>query len=103
MIEEERFLITGALGCIGSWTVANLVWSGAAVTTYDLGDDPYRLQYLLDETELEKVDFVQGDISRRSRRWSAWCQKRGSPISFIWQPCRCLFAGLIRPWGRGSM
>ena len=32
---DERFLVTGALGCIGAWTVANLVREGRStwVTT----------------------------------------------------------------------
>ena len=60
---EEHFLVTGAMGCIGAWTVANLVRDGAAVTAYDLGTDPYRLGYLLDEAELGKINFVQGDIA----------------------------------------
>jgi UDP-glucuronate 4-epimerase len=63
MTAEEHFLVTGAMGCIGAWTVANLVRDGAAVTAYDLGTDPYRLGYLLDESELEKINFVQGDIA----------------------------------------
>ena len=62
-MNEERFLVTGAMGCIGAWTVANLVRVGAAVTTYDLGTNPYRLGYLLDEAELGKINFVQGDIA----------------------------------------
>ena len=40
----ERFLVTGALGCIGAWTVKRLVDEGVPVWTYDLdvyglGDD----------------------------------------------------------------
>ena len=31
---SERFLITGALGCIGSWAVKRLVDEGVPVTTY---------------------------------------------------------------------
>ena len=33
----ERFLVTGALGCIGAWTVRALVREGAQVTAFDLG------------------------------------------------------------------
>lgn len=63
MAGEERFLVTGALGCIGSWTVAQLVSEDVAVTVYDLGDNPYRLRYLLDEEQLSVVKFVQGDVT----------------------------------------
>lgn len=62
MAREERFLVTGALGCIGSWTVATLVQSGTPVVGFDLGGDSYRLEYLLDDATLKQVDIVQGNI-----------------------------------------
>lgn len=62
MSREERFLVTGALGCIGSWTVANLKQAGTPVVGFDLGSDPYRLEYLLDDAVLKQVDIVQGNI-----------------------------------------
>ena len=63
MAANERFLVTGALGCIGAWTVANLVREGASVTAFDLGSDPYRLRYLLDEDEFANVEFAHGDVT----------------------------------------
>lgn len=63
MANDERFLVTGALGCLGAWTVANLVREGTSVTAYDLGDDLARLRYLLDDDELAAVDFVKGDVT----------------------------------------
>ena len=35
----ERFLVTGALGCIGAWTVRPLVREGVPVVAFDLGTD----------------------------------------------------------------
>ncbi len=35
----ERFLVTGALGCIGAWAVKHLVDEGVPVWTYDLPGD----------------------------------------------------------------
>lgn len=60
---DERFIITGALGCIGAWTVRNLVREGVPVTVFDLASEPKRLQLLLSDEELEKVSFVAGDIT----------------------------------------
>ena len=63
MPKEERFLITGALGCIGSWAVRNLLREGAGVTVFDLDSEPRRLKLLLTDEELARVSFVAGDIT----------------------------------------
>ena len=38
----EHFLVTGADGCIGAWTVRVLLDEGAEVTTFDLGENDSR-------------------------------------------------------------
>ena len=58
----ERFLVTGALGCIGSWAVRNLVQEGVPVVVFDLATEPRRLRLLLEPEELARVTFLQGDI-----------------------------------------
>jgi nucleoside-diphosphate-sugar epimerase len=40
---DERFLVTGALGCIGAWTCAVLAEEGVDVVGYDLGSNTTRL------------------------------------------------------------
>lgn len=59
----DRFLITGALGCIGAWTVRNLVRQGVPTVAFDLGRDPHRLKLILTSEEMAKVTFVHGDIT----------------------------------------
>jgi len=59
----EHFLVTGAMGCIGAWAVHNLIHQGAAVTVFDLSSDPRRLKLILTPAELERVNFVAGDIT----------------------------------------
>jgi nucleoside-diphosphate-sugar epimerase len=59
----ERFLVTGALGCIGAWTVRTLVREGAVVTGFDLGTDPRRLRLIMTPDELAHVELVRGDIT----------------------------------------
>jgi len=68
---DERFLITGALGCIGAWAVRNLLHDGADVTVFDLATEPKRLQLVLSEEELSRVHFVTGDITDLSSFESA--------------------------------
>jgi nucleoside-diphosphate-sugar epimerase len=62
-MSTERFLITGALGCIGAWTVRNLVREGVPTVVFDLGRDPHRLTLIMTPDELAKVTFVHGDIT----------------------------------------
>ena len=60
---SERYLVTGALGCIGAWTVKRLIDKGVPVWTYDLPAVPHRLNLIMDETALAKVNVVDGDIT----------------------------------------
>ncbi len=67
MTAGERFLVTGAAGCLGAWAVARLVREGTPVVAFDASADTYRLRYLLGDHELEKVTWVQGDIREQSQ------------------------------------
>lgn len=59
----ERFLVTGALGCIGAWTVRALVREGVPVVAFDLGRDPRRIALIVEPDELARVQFVTGDVT----------------------------------------
>src|SRR6185369_3904834 len=48
----ERFLVTGALGCVGAWTVRALVREGTPVVGFDLGTNTRRLAQILEPDEL---------------------------------------------------
>jgi UDP-glucuronate 4-epimerase len=63
MSAGERFLVTGALGCIGAWTVRELVREGTSVVGFDLGNDPRRLNLNMQPDEVAQVTLVQGDIT----------------------------------------
>jgi UDP-glucuronate 4-epimerase len=60
---EERFLVTGALGCVGAWTVRELVREGTPVVGFDLGSNDRRLTQILDPGDRERVTLVVGDIT----------------------------------------
>ena len=62
-MSAERFLVTGALGCIGAWTVRELVREGVPVVAFDVGKDPRRLALIMAADELAKVTLVSGDIT----------------------------------------
>lgn len=63
MTAGERFLVTGAMGCIGAWTVRLLLDEGTPVTALDRSHDDARLRLLAAEHELERVTIVSGDIT----------------------------------------
>jgi nucleoside-diphosphate-sugar epimerase len=60
---QERFLVTGALGCIGAWTVRELVREGVPVQAFDVGTNHRRLGLIMSPEELARVTFVVGDIT----------------------------------------
>jgi nucleoside-diphosphate-sugar epimerase len=60
---DERFLVTGALGCIGAWTVRELIREGVPVVAFDIGSDRRRLEQIVTPDELAAVTFVAGDIT----------------------------------------
>jgi UDP-glucuronate 4-epimerase len=59
---EERFLVTGALGCIGAWTCATLAEEGTFVVGFDLGTNTSRLRLATDV----EIPLVRGDITDRA-------------------------------------
>ena len=59
----ERFLLTGALGCIGSWVAKNLVDEGLPPVILDIGGEPKRLKQLMSDADLAKITFVNGDVT----------------------------------------
>jgi nucleoside-diphosphate-sugar epimerase len=56
-------LVTGASGCIGSWTLSLLVDAGVPVYALDLQKDTRRPSLLMSESELHVVKWLVGDIS----------------------------------------
>ncbi len=62
-MSDERFLVTGALGCIGAWAATLLAREGTHVVAYDLGDDDHRLRLVASPEEIDAVTFVRGDVT----------------------------------------
>jgi nucleoside-diphosphate-sugar epimerase len=60
---DERVLVTGALGCIGSWVVRHLARDGIEVVAADLATEPVRPRLIMTDDELARVRFVQLDVT----------------------------------------
>jgi len=60
---SERFLVTGALGCVGAWAIAALVRESVPVVAFDLGDDLRRLELVMRPEELAQAVVVRGDVT----------------------------------------
>lgn len=60
---QPTYLVTGALGCLGAWTMKNLLQANANVVAFDLGTDQYRWRALMDDDTTARAKLVNGDIS----------------------------------------
>jgi len=59
----SKYLVTGAMGCIGAWTLYHLRQQQKDVVSFDLSDDRHRLDLLMSKDEQEAITFVQGDLT----------------------------------------
>ncbi len=60
------YLVTGALGAIGAWTVRALLDRGHAVVTFDLGGSDHRLRLALTGEEVNALTRVE-DLKSSTR------------------------------------
>ena len=63
----ERFLITGALGCLGAWATKLLLDEGVEVATFDLSADDRRLRQIIATDALDRIERIRGDITDAAR------------------------------------
>ena len=60
---EQRTLVTGALGCLGAWTLKALVDLGEEPVGLDLGADDARIRVVLSEEERARITLLEGDVT----------------------------------------
>ncbi|HTX73379.1 MAG TPA: NAD-dependent epimerase/dehydratase family protein [Rectinemataceae bacterium] len=58
----ERFLVTGASGCIGVWVLRRLLQEDCEI--YAWGRSWYRLPWIFEKEETARIHFLEGDIAR---------------------------------------
>ncbi|MCB9150671.1 MAG: NAD(P)-dependent oxidoreductase [Caldilineaceae bacterium] len=60
---NEKFMITGSMGCIGAWVLRNLINEGVQVVATDLATTPTRPGLLLSDEELAQVTWASLDVT----------------------------------------
>ena len=63
MSDDRRTLVTGALGCLGAWTLKALLDLGEEPVGFDLSTDDPRLRLVLSDEERARVTLVSGDVT----------------------------------------
>lgn len=79
-MSEESFLITGAMGCIGAWVVYNLVREGVPTAVFDLSDNPHRMRLIMSQDEIDRVQFISGDVTDLAAVEQALAQSRATHV-----------------------
>ena len=59
----ERVLVTGALGCLGAWTIKAILDDGDEPVGLDVGEDRSRLELALGAEAAAAVELVQADVT----------------------------------------
>ena len=77
---NEKFLITGAFGCIGAWAVKRLVAEGTPVYTYDLPGNPHRLKLIMDDAQFARSTSSKATSPTRRPSKPPW-STTASPTS----------------------
>jgi nucleoside-diphosphate-sugar epimerase len=60
---QRTFLVTGAMGCIGAWTLYHLLQRGDRAVSFDLSDNRARLDLLMSREEQAAITFIKGDLT----------------------------------------
>lgn len=61
--EAATFLVTGAMGCIGSWVLRNLLDQGIKVVATDLATEPDRPRLIMSDSEIAGIGWARLDVT----------------------------------------
>tara|TARA_Y100001936_G_scaffold228409_1_gene249516 strand:- start:1322 stop:2278 length:957 start_codon:yes stop_codon:yes gene_type:complete len=62
-MSDETYLVTGAMGCLGSWVLKLLLEDGCRVVAFDISDNDNRHQLIIDPSYRDSIKYVKGDLT----------------------------------------
>ena len=62
-MSDETYLVTGAMGCLGTWVVKLLLDEGCDVVAFDASDDDHRHRLVIEPEAAARVRYVTGDLT----------------------------------------
>ena len=62
-MSDETYLVTGAMGCLGSWVLKLLLEDGCQVVAFDISDNDNRHQLIIDPAHRDSIKYVKGDLT----------------------------------------
>ncbi|MEO9823689.1 MAG: NAD(P)-dependent oxidoreductase [Paracoccaceae bacterium] len=62
-MSDHTYLVTGSMGCIGSWVLKHLAARGDRIIATDLGDDPVRPRLLMSDETLGQMTWASLDVT----------------------------------------
>ena len=62
-MSSDRYLVTGAMGCLGSWVIRHLLAEECEVVAFDLSTDDRRHQLIIEPAARSRIQYVQGDLT----------------------------------------
>ena len=60
---DGPILITGAGGCIGSWTISLCSKAKIPIVAFDINNNKKRLKLLMHDEEINNIKWIEGDIA----------------------------------------
>ena len=60
---SDTYLITGGMGCIGTWVLYHLLQQDKKVVCFDISEDRHRWDWLMNQEEQSQITFVKSDLT----------------------------------------
>ena len=67
----DTCLVTGAMGCLGSWVIRLLLEDECQVVAFDISEDDRRHQLVIGPEDRKQIKYVKGDLTDSDQVMSA--------------------------------